>query len=614
MRSTRTRVANNGKWYRLIGFFILLVGLIVMSAGPGTVSILADPIGSNGSIVLAGATAVRFSPPALADLKGDGHLEVLVGTSDGKVYAIQYSSTSPFLSVLWSHDTSADLGCATSIRGAISAGDLNGDGTVEAVVPVGDINTNTCGGLVVLNGQTGSLKWSYKSFDDMVNTNGAVGQDGLSDPIISTPALGDLDNDGKLEIVVGGMDQRIYAFRSDGTMMPGWPRFVRDSSASSSALADLDNDGFLEAIIGVDTHLEGAPFNTQNGGALYVFRQDGTLMPGWPKFIKESIWSSPAVGDLNNDGNLEIVHGTGEVYGNSTDGYAVYAWDRLGNLLWKAPTTGYVFGSPALGDVNGDGRLEVVVGAKDNKLYALNNNGSPVWITTPTNFQGGTAPIGSPALATYNNADALPDAFINVFWDSAILNGSNGSQFTANRFPGDSKPAYVGGCTTQDNAPALGDLDGDGKLELVLASGNNSGANCGTAQVNFWRLTASAPTDPANTSTVPWPMFGQNARHTRSYPKRLAFDSEVVSHTSPSIMLPGEQRQVSITLRNTGTNAWTSTSLIRLGAVGDSDPFTTSNRFGLNAGESIGLNQTKTFTFNLQAPSTEGYSKPIGEW
>lgn len=579
---------------------------IVLALGLQAAAVSADPIAANGTLLLSGAAAVRFSPPTLVDLDGDGKQEILVGTWDGKVYAIRHTSTAPYLQVFWSHNTANDMGCSPAIRGAISAADLDGDGRIEAVVPIGEVNTNTCGGLVVLDGLTGNFKWRLITYDTMTNSNGVAVPDGLSDPIITTPTLGDLDNDGKLEVIFAAFDQRVYVLKSDGTMLFGWPRFVRDVSFSSAALADLDNDGFLEIIVGVDTHQEGAPFNTPNGGGLYVFRVDGTVASGWPQFIGQNFYSSPSIGDLNGDGTLEIVIGTGELWDNPSDGYHVYVWNPQGTLLWRGNTTGYVVGSPALGDIDGDGKLEVVVGSKDKKLYAWNHDGSVLWNVTPTNFQGNTAQIGSPALADYNN-DGKPDAFINIFWDSAILNGANGTQLTANYFPGDSKPAYVSCCTTQDNASALGDIDADGKLELVLASGNNGGANCGTGQVTFWRLNGNAPTDWSNTSTVPWPMFGQNARHTRVYPKRPAFDAEIVSHTIPAVMAPGEQKQVTIMLRNTGTTTWTTAGLVRLGAVGDSDPFTTTTRLSLNAGEQIALGQTKTFTITLQAPSTPGY-------
>ncbi|MDI6829429.1 MAG: NBR1-Ig-like domain-containing protein, partial [Armatimonadota bacterium] len=81
------------------------------------------------------------------------------------------------------------------------------------------------------------------------------------------------------------------------------------------------------------------------------------------------------------------------------------------------------------------------------------------------------------------------------------------------------------------------------------------------------------------------------------------YSDQLVSHTIPSTMSPGETRSVSITFRNRGV-LWTEAKAIRLGAVGDSDPFTTQTRHTIS-GE-VGPNQTYTWTFNLTAPTTPG--------
>ncbi|MDH7482032.1 MAG: hypothetical protein QHH26_08695, partial [Armatimonadota bacterium] len=81
------------------------------------------------------------------------------------------------------------------------------------------------------------------------------------------------------------------------------------------------------------------------------------------------------------------------------------------------------------------------------------------------------------------------------------------------------------------------------------------------------------------------------------------YSDELVSHDIPTQMNTGEVRTVHITFRNRGV-LWTEAKAIRLGAVGDSDPFTTQTRHTIS-GE-VGPNQTYTWTFNLTAPTTPG--------
>ena len=584
---------------KAVAMILLIAGLWALVL-PGQA--MADPLRPNGLLDLPGHAAIKYSPPTLVDINGDGRPEILVGTDDGKVVAATYSNGG--LRLLWSYDTSQALGGATAIRGAVSVADLDGDGTMEIVAPVGEVFAenpgmpgarNTMGGIVVLNAQ-GRQLWHYVTYD---HTGTGLRPDGYSDGVVGAPALGDLNNDGFLEIVFGSFDHRVYVFRHDGTLMPGWPQFVRDTVWTSPALADLNGDGLLEIIIGIDTHVEGPPFNTPNGGAIYVYRADGSLFPGWPQFIHQVIFSSPAIGDLDGDGRPEIIHGTGDFFqGNVDAGYRIYVWNTDGTLKWSARTDGFVHSAPALADLTGDGKLEIVAyGAGAKRVYAWRHNGSELWSQVPTNFQGNSNPvplIGSPIIAAYTTNQ--PMVYANVLWDSVILDGRNGAQLTASRFPGDSRPGYVSGYTTADNAAAVGDLDGDGKLELVLASADNSGRQ---GQIAFWRLPAAAT--PAN---MPWPMFGRDPAHTNWYRPTPGFDARVVGHSLPEVLLEGETRQVEITLRNTGQSAW-SPGQVYLGAVGSAGPLSSRNQIALSRtvppGESI------TFQLPLTAPNTPGY-------
>lgn len=567
--------------------FVLCFALLAAALGTSH-PVQAAPISPDGKIDLPGNGPIVFSPPTLADITGDGKPEILVGTNDGKVIAIGHTSGNS-LTMLWSFDTGPVMGGATTIRGAISVGDLDGDGSPEIVAPLGDIfSTNSIGGIVALNAQ-GQLLWTYRSFDHL---GPATAPDGLPDGIVGAPALGDLDNDGKLEIVFGGFDMRIQVLRSDGTTAPGWPRFVRDTIWSSPALADLDNDGFLEIVIGIDTHLEGPPFNTPDGGGLYVMNYDGTDLPGWPKFIDQAIYSSPAIGDLDGNGTLEIVHGTSEFYANPGAGYKIYTWDVNGNLLWTGNTGGYVRSSPALGDINGDGTFEVVANSlEDAKTYAWRHDGVPLWSVQPLDYLGQWRPLSeSPVIAAYTN-DGQNDVLTNVLWEAAVIDGATGQQLTGTSVA-DSRPSYVSGSTASTNVPALGDIDGDGFLELVVASANNAGP---IAQVVYWNL----PT-PATPESTPWPMFSQNPAHTGYLARPAALDAEVVSHSLPDVAQPGSSYQLSVTFKNTGSENWTPNT-VQLKSVSGVAPLL------VDLPGDVAPGQTVTLQFPWQAPAQPGY-------
>ena len=165
--------------------------------------------------------------------------------------------------------------------------DINGDGWDDVVVALGGEATtgadNWDGGVAVYSGQTGARLWVFNSDD----WNGHV-VDGHADGVISTPAVGDVNDDGSEEIVFGSWDQCIYLLDHLGNPLWGNSRlseqghchnnhgyYNEDTVWSSPALADLNGDGQLEVIIGADVSL-GNIYGDPAGGYLYVFNAAGT--------------------------------------------------------------------------------------------------------------------------------------------------------------------------------------------------------------------------------------------------------------------------------------------------------------------------------------------------
>lgn len=115
--------------------------------------------------------------------------------------------------------------------------------------------------------------------------------------IEASPAIADLDNDGRLEIVVGSWDSQLYVWDDAGQLREGWPVRVRDQIISSAALVDLDGDDVLDIVVG------------SKDGHLYGWTASGTPLSGFPYALDAPVFSSPWVGDLEHDGRADIVVG-----------------------------------------------------------------------------------------------------------------------------------------------------------------------------------------------------------------------------------------------------------------------------------------------------------------
>lgn len=143
---------------------------------------------------------------------------------------------------------------------------------------------------------------------------GDFNNDGREDGVYSTVALADLDrNDGgRLELVFNGWDGTLTALNDDCSVY--WSLDLRETTWSSVAVGDVDLDGFPEVVAAVGTHFDGPPYNTENGGMLHVFRHDGSSeLSGFPIQLDE-VLHDPVLADLDGDHYLDIVVGIGRCW------------------------------------------------------------------------------------------------------------------------------------------------------------------------------------------------------------------------------------------------------------------------------------------------------------
>jgi hypothetical protein len=166
-------------------------------------------------------------------------------------------------------------------------------------------------------------------------------------------AVGDLDGNGDLELVVSEWSGDVWALNHDGTTM--WTRWFQNglSFGPSPALGDLDDDGKLEVVI---------PSKNRN---VYAIRWNGTDLPGWPVVYASQLWteSSPVIADIDNDGSLDVLLGDENRFIN--------AWSAWGELLAGFPlaTADAVRATPVVADLDKDGDIEVIAAGWDKTVY-----------------------------------------------------------------------------------------------------------------------------------------------------------------------------------------------------------------------------------------------------
>ncbi len=269
----------------------------------------------------------------VADVDGDGNMEVVFGNYDHKVYCLDGITGG----VEWSYPTGAQIYSSPIIA------DVDGDGDIEIVA--GSMDTK----VYCLNGATGIVEWSYQT----------------GDWIYSSPAIADVDGDGDIEIIIGSEDAKVYCL--DGiTGGVEWSYLTGDMIHSCPAIADVDVDGNMEVVFG----------SLDNK----VYCLDGiTGGIEWSYPTRHGVYSSPAIADINLDGNIEVIIGS-----HDSTAYCLNGID--GTVKWSYPTSSKIHRGISIADIDGylsgELKLEVLLpSARTDSLVCLNGeDGSILWV------------------------------------------------------------------------------------------------------------------------------------------------------------------------------------------------------------------------------------------
>lgn len=333
-----------------------------------------------------------YASPAVVDLDADGDLDVVWGSYD--LVALEASTGA----LRWRASSSARVWASPAVA------DLDGDGALEIAVGRG-------GDQLTVYSASGAVEWSAHPF-------------GAGEVRTLAIAPGMRDGADELAVVVGrasgGDTRQLSAYAGSGALLDGWPA-RRDGEPGygwgmynqNVAVADLDDDGDAEVIGPTDTHYITAldhtgaqlPANPRYGAGkvwsqVGVHVSDAVDLRGYancgsehrPNFAD----SAPVIADLDGDGTREIVV-VGNVYDCAADPYRslsqlpfVFRADRSrwsgSGFDWTeipSPRAGSgprsedyetiesALPNPAVADLDGDGRKEILYPSYDGRVHAV---------------------------------------------------------------------------------------------------------------------------------------------------------------------------------------------------------------------------------------------------
>ncbi|MFO0617041.1 MAG: VCBS repeat-containing protein [Polyangiaceae bacterium] len=286
----------------------------------------------------------------------------------------------------------------------------------------------------------------------------------------ASPAVADLDGDGKPEIVLARAEL-VIAYHADGSIL--WKAPVDGRCWSSPVVADLRKD------------LPGLEVAQSSGDSIYMFDAKGQPVDGFPHSWRGEL-RSLAAGDIDGDGTYELAAVTTDgdpdtVIAVHVDGSVVDGFPPVDSGASGCDDTCYIYNgydqNIAIGDVNGDGKSDLFV-THDNSYNSL--------------FEG-----------TGRMFDAAK-IFKNPKF--AGVRGLHDLALAEQGYADDEETALQAHST--NTAPAIADLDGDGVAELVyVASVQNASQNDRLKGVALWVLNHDASRPNAWTTPLHYPDY-----------------------------------------------------------------------------------------------------------
>ncbi len=435
------------------------------------------------SAATASSSTYFFS--AVADFNNDGNLDVITGDFYGRNGKNLYLFTGNGDGTFAITPTTIALDPVNQVSGYSAAvGDFNGDGKPDLAVASGYGGNGASNIYILLN--NGSGLGPATSFAPAGGSNSI--------------AAGDFDGDGKLDLASISVNQgagtvQILRGQGNGTFQP-LQTYTVGMNPQRVIAADVNGDGRMDLVI-ADSGME-----ESNPGAVYVLKNTGGGNFSVSAPISAGAGTYPkavAAGDVNGDGNVDLVVAADILNPNYSNGISVLKGNGDGTFQ-AAVMASTEFGPTdiAVRDFNGDGKADLVVahccGATDTTYFQGNGDGT---FAAEVHFNGPSSPY-SLTVADLNK-DGAPDIVIggNTGAVAGLLN-------TTTNFP----------CSYQLDKTSLSPLQPGGTYVVNIATGPScnwsvsglpdwitvSGASSGTGSGSVTLIVAS--TAAARNATI----------------------------------------------------------------------------------------------------------------
>ncbi len=406
-----------------------------------------DYTSSSGTVTIsAGDTTATFTVPVLADSSPENNEAATLTLSNPTNATI--SDATGTLTITDDDSisfTASDI--STSADGAkdVKIADLDGDGDLD---------------IISASREDDKIAWYENDGAANPTFTGATiatSADGARDVHVA-----DLDNDGDLDIVsASAFDNKIAWYENDGAADPSWTAADIDTNANGASdvhVADLDGDGDLDII---------SASNSDDTIAWY--ENDGAANPSWTAANIDTnangAWHVH-VGDMDGDGDLDIVSASrldDRISWYENDGAANPSWTKA-NIATNVDSARSVH----LGDMDGDGDLDIVSASRDDDTIAwYENDGAadPSWTAANivTNANGAV---------DVHLSDMDGDGDLDII---AACNDGNTIAWYEN--DGAADPSWTAANIDTNASSArdvdVADIDGDGDLDIVAATFTN---------------------------------------------------------------------------------------------------------------------------------------------